>query len=326
MKICCIFALNFVFNFLEFKYLRIVGMPLNLSILKFSGSIGNRTYFFRNGLNFYKRKSSLNGARMHVDPAFKNTLEAAMFFGGCSLIGYTIKRCLKEVAPFVDISELPQRVIPLLMRQYRASEIRRKGYISMKDSDKVLNGLRLKDVDGFSATVLSKSYSCFSKERKKSYTEVAGYRKPLTLNKGCGASHYRISSLLFTVSDYYCNGDGKYVSVCGELNGVWSRSDSDYIPVDGNKMGRVVLTNSVDYEGDLPDGVKVLQVLVIEYFQKVGDRFEFLKTNSTATFVELKAMDLEGYDDYSVMRFVREEMKKIRRGLKVEGVVVLDSG
>ena len=55
-----------------------------------SGTIGDMTFFIRNGKSFVRKKTSLDKKRMKADPNFKRTIESAYEFGAASTIGRAI--------------------------------------------------------------------------------------------------------------------------------------------------------------------------------------------------------------------------------------------
>ena len=105
------------------------------SLIKISGSLGDLTYFMREGKCFVRQRTSVDREQMATDPRFKRTREVMAEFGRAGKAGKLIRTALSDYFIHPPDARLSGRLTAELFKVIRGDQLSPVGSRTVSDGD-----------------------------------------------------------------------------------------------------------------------------------------------------------------------------------------------
>ena len=248
-------------------------MAKNIGLIKIDGTLGDLTFYTKDGKNYIKRKTTISKSRILNAPEFQRTRENMQEFAGSALIGKDFRRSLILVKSMSDrfmhnrLFGAIKRIINLGLGNpgERVFEI-----IANKQE---LIGFEFHKTDLFGGSMLAPFSLTANGDKNEATLNVPIFNASDFVIKPQGATHFKLVLNVSTLTDYIFNPlIGKYESTNPALGGLTETVKSGFQSVIGD-------TTVMNLVATLP-GTPILTAtegfvvsVGIEYYQEINGNF-----------------------------------------------------
>lgn len=259
--------------------------------IKYTGTLGDVRHFKIKGLkgHFAGLKGGVDGDRIKNDDAFERTRENMNEFGGSAKAGKYFRQVLGTVMKGVADSRVASRITALMkqINKEDGSETRGQRAILMSVRKDLLQGFEFNQGTNFDS-VFRTSYALQVNDvRNHADLTIAKFNPKIHLNSPRGASHFRISFSIASVSDFVFNATDKNYEAKVKDSGLLATTYSEYTAIVQN-------TIDISLMADLPNAPKPTEdeslviCVGVEFYQQVGTQFYLFASGNCLTIADVK--------------------------------------
>lgn len=235
-----------------------------------NGRVGNLTFYTRNGKTCVRlRGNGVSRSRIKYDPRMSHVRRNMSRFKGLAAGAKSFSSAIAALRDFRD-SSMHSRAVSLFSRIAKATDAHSsQPPLLVSQHKRLLKGFQLnKKLEFEKLCVLSEeSARCTPQCVGGELTVMHCTREMFPT-----ATHFRLVRALVVLSDtIFDKRIGKYVSVSPDIDGKHAVSRSGFIAFDKDRYD-VTLRTILPVES-IPPSATVLELLGIEFFQKVNDDY-----------------------------------------------------
>lgn len=248
-------------------------MPKQSGIVTLRGTIGEFSYYTRNGVGYMRRKSSLSKSRILQDPKFKGFRDAIAEFKGHVVAAQSFADAFVLVLDKRD-SSFHNRLKNAMGTIGRASSGQDgQRPVSVSEFKTVLKKLEFNAKNTLRSVCLAKFVSTPEEGRNGSTIQTT-IVVPKMIMPPPIATHFRLVHALGVISDaVYDQLTKKYAASAPDVDGVGEVSYSDYISVSESQPVPVSLQTTLPI-ATIPENAAVIEAIGIEFFVQQGEDYK----------------------------------------------------
>ena len=242
--------------------------------LKYVGTLGDIRHFKIKGNDGYFAGlvGGPTGDQVKNDPAFQRTRENMNEFGGCAMVGKSIRVGVSSLMKSMADSQVTGRLTAVMKKinLEDGSEARGKRAVLISQVPQYLKGFEFNRFTSFSGALNAPFTLTPSAGRDSSTLDVPAFNPLNYLNIPAGASHFRIINSISVISDFEFNTvTGVYEPKEQSLNELVNVEYSPYLPVDTVTPLQSLIATFPGTPTMTPD-VNLINVVGIEFYQEVN--------------------------------------------------------
>ena len=264
-------------------------MARQKGVIQFIGSIGDLSFYERNGSYFVRTKPGMSRERLMNDPCFERSRENMSEFGLSSHAGKVLRNGLSSIIKRVGDGSIVNRVSSCLRKMIgEGSGARGKRDLNILNHGNLLIGLELNKNRPFGEVI---SGTLQAPEVNVSRTEVVwtipDFNTDLVLSTPPGASHFKFILATSILGDYYFDSSlNKYLVADAALNGKGAYDEMIAPVALGGMVGSsIVLIASSGLAGVLPLTVAQVAAICVVFYQEVDGEFYELEDGKSGKIV-----------------------------------------
>ena len=245
--------------------------------LKYVGTLGDIRHFKIKGNEGYF--AGLIGGptaeQIATDPAFQRTRENMNEFGGCAMVGKSIRVGLASLMKTMADSQVTGRLTAIMKKinLEDSSEARGKRAILITQVPHYLNGFEFNRFTSFDGTFNAPSTITPAPSRDSSTLDIPVFNPLNYLNIPAGATHFRIINAISVISDFGFNATSKvYEPKETGLNEMKAIEYSNYLPVD-TVTSALSLVATLAGPPTMTADVSVVNTIGVEFYQEVNANY-----------------------------------------------------
>lgn len=245
--------------------------------LKYVGTLGDIRHFKIKGNEGYF--AGLTGGptaeQIATDPAFQRTRENMNEFGGCAMVGKSVRVGLASLMKNMADSQVTGRLTAIMKKinLEDGSEARGRRAVLVSAVPNYLKGFDFNRFTSFNGAFNAPYTITPAGSRDSSTLDVPAFNPLNYLNIPAGATHFRIINAISVLSDYEFNTTTKvYEPKEASLNELKDVQYSAYLPVD-SVTALVSLVATLPGSPTMTTDVSVLNSIGIEFYQEVGSNY-----------------------------------------------------
>lgn len=256
-------------------------MARQVGVVKYNGTIGDIRHFKIKGLtgNYAGLKGGASAEQIKSDPAFKRTRENMNEFGGCALVGKSIRSGQAQLMKQMSDPHFTGRLTGIVKKINLEDKTEARGYraILLTKAPQYLVGLNFNKNRSFERVFFAPFKFSANEERNLVTLNLDAFNPMNYVNHPNGATHFRLINSVSVISDYAYNAVSRtYEPIEPALNELSSVVYSDFLELSVSTIEQLALSNEVPDLPTMNENVSVLGCIGIEFFQKVGDNFYLL--------------------------------------------------
>lgn len=258
------------------------------SIIGIDGTLGNLTFYKREGKALVKRKSSVSKDRIYRDPVFKRTRENMSEFGGCSTVAKALRVGLGGVSRLMVGADMCGRLNKTmkLINSHSSGTRGKRGIEISKNSNKLV-GFEFNSKYRFDSLFQAPFSVVGNTERTGMQLVIPSFNCADYVKAPTGASHFRLVCGVVVLSDYKYDVDfGKYIPLHPEANGLSRAIGSNALALD-SVIGDLTVSCELQNISSLPSDCSLVCIVGIEFMQMVDGNLYPLKGVSGMKVVDL---------------------------------------
>jgi hypothetical protein len=259
--------------------------------IKYKGTIGDVRHFKIKGLkgDFAGLKGGVDGDRIKNGAEFKRTRENMSEFGGSAKAGKYFRQVLSPIMKGVAETRIAGRVTGLMKKinVEDGSEARGQRAILMTARKDLLKGFDFNTATPFDGIFRSLFALEVSAERNKATLMIAGFNPKIYLNSAKGATHFRLTFAVASLSDFVFNPNDNDYEAKIPTSGLLAVSYSDFLSV-------MASSADISLSADLPNGARpsedesFIVCLGVEFYQQVNNEFYLFATGNCLKIIDVR--------------------------------------
>lgn len=256
-------------------------MARQVGVVKYNGTIGDIRHFKIKGLsgNYAGLKGGASASQIKNDPAFKRTRENMNEFGGCAMVGKSIRSGQAQLLKQMSDPQLTGRLTGIVKKINLEDKTEARGYraILISQVPQYLIGLNFNKNRSFERIFFAPFELTANADRNVVTLNVEDFNPMNYVNAPNGATHFRLINSISVISDYAYNSQtGSYEPIDAGLNEMGNVVYSDYIALNATGMGSGSIENSLPGLPAMNENVSLLACVGIEFHQKIGENHYLL--------------------------------------------------
>ena len=253
-------------------------MARQLGHVNYGGTIGGIRHFKIKGLsgNFAGLKGGATGEQIKSDPAFIRTRENMNEFGGCAIVGKTLRTGLAQIMKQMSDSQLTGRLTGIMKKINLEDQSEARGYraILVSTQPQYLLGLNFNRNSSFEGLFSGEIETSTTVERNSVTLNVEPFNTVNNVNAPAGATHFRLVNAITVLSDFAFNATTKiYEPLESALNETSKITYSDYIEVGSSVAESILIESVLPGTPTMTADVSLISCVGIEFYQKVGANY-----------------------------------------------------
>lgn len=208
-------------------------MAKNKSIIKLEGTLGDITFYNKNGQNLAKLKSEVSKARIMKDPSFARTRENMSEFGGSASIGKSIRLAFANFLKTFASKTISAKLTGLCFRVIGRDPTGNRGQRSFEllANKDILVGYDLNE-DSVGAVFFPPYTHTVNTDRNEVTMDIPAFDPSIYLIPPQGATHFQVILAIGVVSNHtYDIASKKYVAVNAVENSMNGSTDSGFLSI-----------------------------------------------------------------------------------------------
>ena len=253
-------------------------MARQLGHVNYGGTIGGIRHFKIKGLsgNFAGLKGGATGEQIKSDPAFIRTRENMNEFGGCAIVGKSLRTGLAQIMKQMSDSQLTGRLTGIMKKINLEDQSEARGYraILVSAQPQYLLGLNFNRNNSFEGMFTGAVETVTTAERNSVTLNVEPFSTLSNVNAPSGATHFRLVNAISVLSDFAFNATTKiYEPLESALNETSKITYSDYIEVGSSVAESILIESVLPGAPTMTADVSLISCVGIEFYQKVGANY-----------------------------------------------------
>lgn len=253
-------------------------MARQLGHVNYGGTIGGIRHFKIKGLsgNFAGLKGGATGDQIKNDPAFVRTRENMNEFGGCAMVGKSLRTGLAQIMKQMSDPQLTGRLTGIMKKINLEDQSEARGYraILVSTQPQYLLGLNFNRHTSFEGHFTAAIETATTAERDSVTLNVEPFSTMSNVNAPAGATHFRLVNAITVLSDFAYNATTKaYESIEPTLNETSKITYSDYIELGSLVAAPLTVESVLPGTPTMTADVSLISCVGIEFYQKVGANY-----------------------------------------------------
>lgn len=254
--------------------------------IKYKGTLGEVRHFKIKGLtgDYAGLKGGASGDQIKSDAAFVRTRENMNEFGGCALVGKSLRNGFSQIMKQMSDPQLTGRLTGIMKKINLEDQSEARGYraILVSSQPQYLLGLNFNRNISFEGLFNGSVETAATEDRNEVTLSVEPFNTMSNVNAPAGATHFRFVNAISVLSDFAYNATTKvYEPVEPLLNETSKITYSDYIELGTSVEAPVSVVSTLPGSPEMTANVSLISCVGIEFFQKVGANYYlFNESNS----------------------------------------------
>ena len=253
-------------------------MARQLGHVNYGGTIGQIRHFKIKGLNgnYAGLKGGATGDQIKNDSAFVRTRENMNEFGGCAIVGKSLRTGLAQIMKQMSDPQLAGRLTGIMKKINLEDQSEARGYraILVSVQPQYLLGLNFNRHNSFEGLFTGEVETLASSERDSVTMNVEPFSTLNNVNAPAGATHFRLVNAITVLSDFAFNATTKvYEPIEPTLNETSKITYSDYIELGSSVAAPLSVESVLPGTPTMTADVSLISCVGIEFYQKVGANY-----------------------------------------------------
>ena len=253
-------------------------MARQLGHVNYGGTIGGIRHFKIKGLsgNFAGLKGGATGEQIKNDAAFVRTRENMNEFGGCALVGKSLRSGLAQLMKQMSDPQLTGRLTGIMKKINLEDQSEARGYraVLVTQQPQYLLGLNFNRHSSFEGLFTGEVETLASAERNTVTLNVEPFSTLNNVNAPACSTHFRLVNAITVLSDFAYNATTKvYEPIDPALNETSKITYTDYIELGSSVADPILVVSELPGAPTMPADVSLISCVGIEFSQKVGDKY-----------------------------------------------------
>ncbi|MDS1031753.1 hypothetical protein RDV77_03825 [Porphyromonadaceae sp. NP-X] len=253
-------------------------MARQLGHVNYGGTIGGIRHFKIKGLsgNFAGLKGGATGEQIKNDAAFVRTRENMNEFGGCALVGKSLRSGLAQLMKQMSDPQLTGRLTGIMKKINLEDQSEARGYraVLVSQQPQYLLGLNFNRHSSFEGLFTGTVETTATAERNAVTLSVEPFSTLSNVNAPAGATHFRLVNAITVLSDFAYNATTKvYEPIEPTLNETSKITYSDYIELESSVAAPLSVESILPGNPTMTADVSLISCVGIEFYQKVGANY-----------------------------------------------------
>jgi len=259
--------------------------------LKYVGTLGDIRHFKIKGNEGYFA-GMIGGPtadQIKNDPAFQRTRENMNEFGGCAMVGKSVRVGVASLMKSMADSQVTGRLTAIMKKinLEDGSEARGKRAVLVSQVPQYLNGFEFNRFTSFSGAFNAPFTLTPTAGRDSSTLDIPVFNPLDYLNIPAGATHFRVLNSISVVSDYEYNAvTGTYEAKEDALNELVDVAYSAYLPVD-SVTAVLSLAATLPGTPTMTTDVSLLNIVGVEFYQEVNSNYYVFNQGNAMKIVDI---------------------------------------
>ncbi|MGV3529127.1 MAG: hypothetical protein ACO1OO_09545 [Flavisolibacter sp.] len=266
-------------------------MAIQKGHIKYVGTLGEVRHFKMKGSPEYFAglKGGPTKEQVKTDPVFERTRENMNEFAGCARAGKSVRTAFSSLIATMSDNKLTGRLTSIMKKINLEDETEARGYraILITAKPEYLQSLVFDQSLSFDS-IFTPSYSVSHVvDRNEATLTVPEFNPAGKVIAPAGATHFRLINAIGVISDYAFNANtGTYEPLDAANNEKSIVAYSDYLPIDATAAAQSIVATLADAP-TLGTDVSVMQVIGVEFSQKVGSNYYAFSSGNCLKTVEV---------------------------------------
>lgn len=266
-------------------------MAIQKGHIKYVGTLGDVRHFKIKGLPEYYAglKGGPSDEQVKNDPVFVRTRENMNEFAGCAKAGKSVRTAFSSLVASMADSQLTGRLTSIMKKINLEDQTEARGYraILITAQPQYLQGLVFDQSINFDSIVTAPYSVAHVSARNEATLTVPGFTPQGLLVPPAGATHFRFINAIGVISDFEFNANtNTYEPIDATNNEKGIVAYSSYLPLDSAAAAQTV-TATLAGSPTLGTDVSVMQVIGVEFSQKVGSNYYPFSSGNCLKMVEI---------------------------------------
>ena len=208
-------------------------MAKNKSIIKLEGTLGDITFYNKNGQNLAKLKSEVSKARILKDPSYARTRENMSEFGGSAKVGKSIRLAFANFLKTFASRYITSRLTGLCLKVIGRDPTGNRGQRSFEllANKDVMVGYDLND-DSVGAVFFPPYTHSVNTDRNEVTMDIPAFDPSTYVIPPQGTTHFKVILAVGAVSNHtYDITTKEYAAVNATENSLNASADSGYLSI-----------------------------------------------------------------------------------------------
>jgi len=248
-------------------------MAKNISLFKFSGSLGGVTFYESEGKSFVRLTRGPVKTAIMNNAAFKRTRENMSEFGGAARAGKALRLSFSDVVKTMADRRLTSRLTGFMKSIINLGS----GTRGKRAIDIATNKLWLKGIEFNQSSTLGSVFfphflePSFNVNRDAASLNIPEFNTDACIKAPMGSTHFRVYLACGTLSNYlYDDEMNHYVPAEPDYDSLHALAISSAIPLGGTSGGSIDLTADLAIGVALPASVTTMAAVGIVFYQEIN--------------------------------------------------------
>lgn len=253
-------------------------MARQLGHVNYGGTIGGIRHFKIKGLsgNFAGLKGGATGDQIKNDSAFVRTRENMNEFGGCAVVGKSLRTGLAQIMKQMSDPQLTGRLTGIMKKINLEDQSEARGYraVLVSSQPQYLLGLNFNRNSSFEGLFTASAETLANNDRNAVTLSVEPFNTLSNVNAPAGATHFRLVNAITVLSDFAYNATTKvYEPIEPQLNETSKITYSEYIELGTSVAAPLSVVSTLPGTPVMTADVSLISCVGIEFYQKVGENY-----------------------------------------------------
>lgn len=245
--------------------------------LKYKGTIGEIRHFKIKGLDghFAGLKGGVDGDRIKSAPEFVRTRENMNEFGGCAVVGKSLRSGLSRLMKQMADPQATGRITGIMKKINVEDQSEARGYraVLVTQQPQYLTGFNFNKNVPFESVFQAQFEVSNNADRNEVTLTVDTFEPLSSINAPAGATHFRLINAVSVLSDFAFNAtSGVYEPIEPELNELNTIGYSAYMEIGQSIAAPISVMTALPGSPTLTADVSVIHSVGIEFVQMIGGK------------------------------------------------------
>lgn len=266
-------------------------MAIQKGHVKYVGTLGEIRHFKIKGLPDYFAglKGGPTKEQVKNDPVFERTRENMNEFAGCAKAGTSVRTAFSSLLTTMADSRLTGRLTSIMKKINLEDQTEARGYraILITAQPQYLQQVVFDQSVNFDSVVTAPYTVSHVAARNEATLDVPSFNPAASLVAPAGATHFRLINAIGVISDFAYNANtNSYEPIDATNNEKGIVAYSSYLPIDSAASAQSLVATLAG-SPTLGTDVSVMQVIGIEFSQKVGPNYYPFSSGNSLKMVEI---------------------------------------
>ncbi len=252
------------------------------SFIKIQGTVGDLTFYQKDGTHFLKTKSSISKEKIQSDPNFLRTRENNQEFAGSAKIAKGLRDGFNDFKKMVD-SNVTGRAVKMCNDILKRDAIGLRGkrsFLPVPNKDLIKAFAFSKNIS-FDSIFSVPFAATVNTDRNAVSITIQDFNAANAVSGPSGATHFKLINLLSVWSSYTYNDNNKSYEATDAVNNSKNvASSSGYLALDASVGSTTIIASNLNGAPVLPTDSALLSYIGIEFYQKVNNDYYLLASGN----------------------------------------------